>query len=154
MEDGSSAEVCALWVLDAVPVVMRFIRAEMRSRRARGVSVPQFRSMAFLRTNEGASLSQVAEHVGLSMPAMSRLVDGLVKRGLLARDSSESDRRKVTLRLTARGQDMIKAARKWTQHRLAGVLENLSKGRRADITEAMKVLKSAFTQRAQSADGQ
>jgi len=151
MEDSSSAEVCALRVLDAVPAVMRFIRAEMRSKRARGVSVPPFRSMAFLRTNEGASLSQVAEHVGLSMPAMSRLVDGLVKRGLLARGSSESDRRKVTLQLTTRGQDMIKAARKWTQHRLAGVLENLPKDQRAEIADAMTVLKSAFTQ---SADGQ
>jgi DNA-binding MarR family transcriptional regulator len=154
MDADSSVEVCAAHVLSTVPIVMRFIRAEMRSRRARGVSVPQFRSMTFLRTNEGASLSQVAEHVGLSMPAMSRLVDGLVKRGLLARDSSESDRRKVTLRLTARGQDMIKAARKWTQHRLAGVLENLPKDQRAEITDAMTVLKSAFTQRAQSADGQ
>jgi DNA-binding MarR family transcriptional regulator len=154
MEDGSSAEVCALRVLDTVPVVMRFIRAEMRSKRARGVSVPQFRSMAFLRTNEGSSLSQVAEHVGLSMPAMSRLVDGLVKRGLLARDTSESDRRKVTLRLTARGQDMIRAARKWTEQRLAAVLENLPKDQRAGITDAMTVLKSAFTQSVQGADGQ
>lgn len=138
-------------VLDTVPVVMRFIRAEMRSKRARGVSVPQFRSMAFLRTNEGASLSQVAEHVGLSMPAMSRLIDGLVRRGLLARDSSESDRRKVTLRLTARGQDMIRAARKWTEQRLAAVLENLPKDHRYEIAAAMAVLKGAFTQ---SADGQ
>jgi DNA-binding MarR family transcriptional regulator len=140
-----------LRVLDAVPIVMRFIRAEMRSKRARGVSVPQFRSMAFLRINEGASLSQVAEHVGLSMPAMSRLVDGLVKRGLLARGSSESDRRKVTLRLTARGQDMIRAARKWTERRLAVVLESLPKGQRSEIAAAMAVLKGAFTQ---SADGQ
>jgi DNA-binding MarR family transcriptional regulator len=123
----------------------------MRSKRARGVSVPQFRSMAFLRINEGASLSQVAEHVGLSMPAMSRLVDGLVKRGLLARGSSESDRRKVTLRLTARGQDMIRAARKWTERRLAVVLESLPKGQRSEIAAAMAVLKGAFTQ---SADGQ
>ena len=151
MDDTSSSEVCALRVLDTVPVVMRFIRAEMRSKRARGVSVPQFRSMAFLRTNEGASLSQVAEHVGLSMPAMSRLIDGLVRRGLLARDSSESDRRKVTLRLTARGQDMIRAARKWTEQRLAAVLGNLPKDHRSEIAAAMAVLKGAFTQ---SADGQ
>jgi len=150
MEDSSSAEVCALRVLDAVPMVMRFIRAEMRSKRARGVSVPQFRSMAFLRNNAGASLSQVAEHVGLSMPAMSRLVDGLVKRGLLARDSSESDRRKVTLRLTTRGQDMIRVARMWTEQRLAAVLENLPKDQRSEIAAAMAVLKGAFTQ---SADG-
>jgi len=151
MGDSSSTEVCALRVLDAVPVVMRFIRVEMRSKRARGVSVPQFRSMAFLRTNEGASLSQVAEHVGLSMPAMSRLIDGLVRRGLLARDSSRSDRRKVTLRLTVRGHDMIRAARKWTEQRLAGVLENLPKDQRAEIADAMAVLKSVFTQ---SADDQ
>jgi DNA-binding MarR family transcriptional regulator len=153
MEDNSSPEICALRVLDAVPVVMRFIRAEMRSKRARGVSVPQFRSMAFLRTNEGASLSQVTEHVGLSMPAMSRLVDGLVRRGLLARDSSASDRRRVTLRLTTRGQDMIRAARKWTLQRLAGVLENLPKDQRSEIAGAMTVLKSIFTQRAHRADG-
>jgi len=84
---------------------------------------------------------------------MSRLVDGLVRRGLLARDNSENDRRKVTLRLTARGQDMIRAARKWTEQRLAGVLESLPKNQRAEIAGAMTVLKSVFMQRAQTSDG-
>ena len=144
MSDESSAEVCALRVLNTVPIVMRYIRAEMRSRRAKGVSVPQFRSMTFLRMNEGASLSRVAEHVGLSMPAMSRLIDGLVRRGLLVRAVSSSDRRMVTLHLTDRGQEMMKAARRWTQNRLASVLEDLPADRRSDISGAMTLLSGAF----------
>jgi len=36
----------------------------------------------------------VAEHVGLRLPSMSALIDGLVERGLVARRQSAVDRRR------------------------------------------------------------
>jgi hypothetical protein len=36
-------------LLDVLPQVMRAIRAEMRSHRALGLSVPQFRALGFVR---------------------------------------------------------------------------------------------------------
>lgn len=39
--------------------------------------------------------------------SLTRLVDEMVKRGLVARSRSETDRRVVTLALTRRGEDMV-----------------------------------------------
>lgn len=41
--------------------------------------------------------------------SLTRLIDEMVKRGLVSRSRSDSDRRVVTLGLTARGEDMVEA---------------------------------------------
>lgn len=54
---------------------------------------------------EPVRLGELNRHVLLSQPAMSRLVDRLAARGLVARDPDPADRRGVRLSLTAPGRD-------------------------------------------------
>lgn len=131
-------------MLEVVPLVMRVIRAEMRSRRAADLSVPQFRALAFLSRCEGASLSDVAEHIGLTLPSISKMVDGLVTRGLVARRPSAGDRRRVALALTPQGEAVLEAARRGTQARLAEMLTALTAEERAVIARAMHTLRQVF----------
>ena len=79
-----SAGDCATDLLDSVPPVIWFIRRQMRDHR-HGLSLPQLRVLAKVHSQPTASLSAVAEHVGASLPTASRLVNGLVAKGLLAR---------------------------------------------------------------------
>ena len=65
-------------LMEVVPLVMRTFRAEMRGSRANDLSVPQFRALGFVHRKPGTSLSDVAEHIGLALPSMSKLIDGLV----------------------------------------------------------------------------
>src|SRR5690349_21174241 len=95
-----SPDNCARALLEVVPPIMRVIRAEMRSQSAPELSVPQFRVLAYVNNHPGASLSEVADHIGLTRPAMSVLVDGLVNRRLMLRETDRSDRRRLTLALT------------------------------------------------------
>ena len=63
---------------------------------------------------EPPALKAVAESLGLSLPSVSRAVDGLVKRVLVARTEDPSDRRQRLLSLTADGERLtgrIMAAR-------------------------------------------
>jgi hypothetical protein len=60
-----TSDQCAREVMETVPLVMRFIHTEMRSRRAPLLSVPQFRVLMFLSGRPGAPLSSVAEHLGV-----------------------------------------------------------------------------------------
>jgi DNA-binding MarR family transcriptional regulator len=122
----SSASACAHQVLDVVPQVMRSLRADMRRFRGPGLGVPQFRVLAFLGQNPGASLSDVADHVGLRLPSMSTLVSGLVERGLVARQESAQDRRRVTLELTPRGSTTLEQARSATLEQVSRRLEALA----------------------------
>src|SRR5438105_4236858 len=98
------ASHCAAVLLDALPSVMWFVRNHMRRRRARGLSVPQFRTLVLLRRNPSAPLSAVAEHLGCSLPTASRLVTGLVSKGLISRRTGSGDRRQLALELTDKGQ--------------------------------------------------
>ena len=101
---ANSAEACAHEVLDVVPLVMRAIRAELRRHRTADLSLAQFRTLAYLNSHAEVSLSEVAEHIGLSLPTMSKLVDGLLGRGLLTREEDPADRRRVILCLTERAR--------------------------------------------------
>ena len=139
-----SLDQCAREVLETVPLVMRTVRAEMRRHRTADLSVPQFRTLNYLNRQAGASLSQVAEHVGLTLPSTSLLVDGLVERKLILRNTHAADRRRITLTLTARGQSVLEAAHGATQAALAEQLAALSAKDRMIVAQAMQALRPLF----------
>lgn len=141
----TSAQQCAREALEVVPLVMRAIRAEMHSQRTPDLSVPQFRTLAFLNRQENASLSDVAEHLGLTLPSMSKMIDGLVERDLVARQTAADDRRRITLTLTVHGKSILQSAVKATQARLAEMLEGLTPEERAALVQAMRALRPIFT---------
>jgi DNA-binding MarR family transcriptional regulator len=139
-----SVDECARQILEAVPLVMRAIRTEMRSHRGSDLSVPKFRVLIFLNRNEGASLSDIAEHMGLTLPSMSKMIDGLVARQLVTSRMDPGDRRRVSLAPTALGRTAMQSAYKATESRLAERLAGLPASERRTILKAMQVLESIF----------
>jgi DNA-binding MarR family transcriptional regulator len=137
-------EMCAAGVMDTVPLVMRIIRTEMRSHRTPDLSVPQFRALLYVNRHAGASLSDVAEHLGLTLPSVSKLIDKLVARGLITRESAADDRRRMVLTLTPDGQGALRAAAQATETRLADRLAALSPAELTTIIEAMTMLHRVF----------
>jgi DNA-binding MarR family transcriptional regulator len=113
---------CADRLLEVVPRTMRHIRQAMRARAARGLTVPQLRALLYVRRNPGAGLSAVAEHLGMSPPAGSALVERLVRAGQLERATDPAERRRIQLRLTRTGALHVtsahEAAREWLTREL------------------------------------
>lgn len=139
-----TAPACAAALLDAVPPVMRFIRDQMRRHRGQGLSVPQFRALLFVNRHPGASLSALAGHLGLSLAAVSRLVDGLVLAGLVGRVAGAGDRRRVALSLSPRGRARYQAANAATRRQLAQELVALSGDERGRLGAALALLGGVF----------
>jgi DNA-binding MarR family transcriptional regulator len=131
-------------LMEVVPRVMHRIRMEMRSHRAPGLTVPQLRTLIYLYRNEGASLSEVAEHVGLKLPSMSKTVDALVARKLVIRRAVADDRRYVSLRLSAHGLAELRRTRRMTEASLAAALRPLLPEQQAKVVEALKMLGLVF----------
>jgi MarR family transcriptional regulator for hemolysin len=136
---------CAQEILEVVPAVMRTIRAELRRHRTADLSVPQFRTLAFIDQKADASLSDVAEHIGLTLPSMSKIVAGLVTRKLVTRQTSPTDRRRMILALTTRGQTALRASREATRACLADDLTALTDRQRETIVQAMEILRPVFS---------
>lgn len=144
---GHGEDECARELLEVVPSVMRFIRAEMRGHRAPSLSVPQFRALVFVERSTGVSLGGVAEHLGLTPPSTCKLVDGLEGRGLVTRTQSPEDRRRVAIELTAAGTRCVADARRETRKSLTGVLLALDAGSLAALTASMGMLRRVFVDR-------
>ena len=131
-------------MLETVPLVMRFIREQVRQSRTAGCSLPQFRTLAFLSRVKNSSLSAVAEHLGHSLPAMSRLINGLVDNKLVERQTVSTNRRQVALTLTARGRATVETVHEVIRLRLAEALNTLTATEQKGIHRAMLKLHNVF----------
>ncbi len=138
------ARQCAHEILETVPLVMRFMRDQVRQRRTAGLSLPQFRTLIFLNRAKNSSLSAVAGHLGLSLPAMSRLINGLVDDRLVERQPVSTNRRQIALTLTVRGRATLEKVRDEIRLRLADSLKNLPAAEQKTVQRAMQVLHKAF----------
>jgi DNA-binding MarR family transcriptional regulator len=135
---------CSQSVLDVVPTVMRFIRSQMRNYRGAGLSVPQFRTLLFVNRNEGASLGDLAEHLGLTPPSASKQVAELVNRRLLRRRIAKVDRRRISLAITSAGSLLLEAALEETHRKLSAALAALRPVDLMTVSLAMAALRNTF----------
>jgi DNA-binding MarR family transcriptional regulator len=136
---------CATELLEVVPLMMRVIRSKVRAHSSPELSIPQYRTLAFLGRNEGAMLGDVANFLTLTLSAASKLVDGLVNAKLVARQSDPNDRRKIALKLTSVGKAKYSAVRQGAIDFLTDRVDALSLEDRACIADAMQILQRAFT---------
>jgi MarR family transcriptional regulator for hemolysin len=85
-----------------------------------GLTFTQVKCLHMLGEAEGDALplSRLSETLGLSGPAISRAVDGLVQRGEVKRTEDPRDRRSKLLKLSARGR---KTLERFAALRFAGV---------------------------------
>jgi len=100
--------------------------------------------MVFVDRHIGASLSEVAEHIGITLPSASKLVDDLIKNDLMSREEHPEDRRRVSLAVTRRGRTILEASRERTLTYLSERLDETSQSDKEAIVEAMKALRFAF----------
>ncbi|MDA8368635.1 MAG: MarR family transcriptional regulator [Nocardiopsaceae bacterium] len=56
----------------------------------------------------GSRLRDLSEHVLLSQPGISRLVERMAQTGLVSREDAAGDRRGTVVRLTSRGRDVLR----------------------------------------------
>ncbi len=148
-----SPQEAAHQLLEVIPVVMREIRSEMRSRRSPDLTVPQFRTLSFVNRNVGSSLLEVANHLGLTPPSTSRLVDGLIYRNMMTREDHPGDRRRVKLTVTRLGQQILEASRQDALRYLSAKLSNINADDREAIVKAMNILQPIFTSGAKTRMG-
>jgi DNA-binding MarR family transcriptional regulator len=142
---SASGEETARALMETNPRVMQAIRRELRSLRSEDLSVPQFRVLNYLNRHPDTSLSPVAEYVGLTLPSMSRLVDGLVERGLVLRQTCGEDRRKIVLNLSGHGGELLECNYSRAMSSLAKKINQLAPDEKDIVLSAMRILANLFT---------
>jgi DNA-binding MarR family transcriptional regulator len=72
-----------------------------------GLSFTQMKALFVLSEREEATIGDLAGRLAMSLPAMSRSVDGLVQRGYVERKECPSDRRSKRLALLPQGREVL-----------------------------------------------
>ncbi|MGH3517320.1 MAG: MarR family winged helix-turn-helix transcriptional regulator [Haloechinothrix sp.] len=93
-------------LMDVHAAVLQQIESALEARHR--VTVSEFDVLINL-PREGARMRELRDRVVLSQSALSRLVDRLERRGLVAREGVSDDSRAVHIRLTAEGRKLMRA---------------------------------------------
>ncbi|MGE5396941.1 MAG: MarR family winged helix-turn-helix transcriptional regulator [Chitinophagales bacterium] len=80
-----------------------------------GITLGQAFVLFGLMQKDGSSIKEIAQAVQLDSPAVTGLVDRLVKEGLVVRQENTEDRRSVEVMLTDQGRRVAKRAMKIAQ---------------------------------------
>jgi len=102
---------------------------------------------------EGAwDVSGLAGQARVTKGAMTRLVDGLAKRGWVRRTRDAGDARRVLISLTAAGKEEARRLRCLTQQELGAILDAIPAGERPQVLRSIRLLAEAARQVQRRAD--
>ena len=110
------------------------------------ISFPQFFLLTYLSSEEYLTMSDIAKKMGHSTAAATGLVDRLEKLSYVERVHAAEDRRKIMVRITAKGIELVSKMRTEIANDLAGILAGMDEdqaeavdvGRREDRQEAAR----------------
>jgi DNA-binding MarR family transcriptional regulator len=109
-----------------------------------GLSMTQSKALLELgglgQTEEAWQVSDLAEVFGVSVPSMSRAVDGLVKKRLATRVEDPDDRRVRQVRITPKGKDLVETLVAVRQSGFEAFTSTLSAGQRRKLDAAVDSL--------------
>jgi DNA-binding MarR family transcriptional regulator len=89
------------------------------------LTLPQLRVLFQVRRSPGITTGRLARGMGITVSTTSGLVTKLVERGLVARRSSEEDRRQIPLELSETGRRLAGELAETTRPFLEAVAEEL-----------------------------
>lgn len=129
--------------VEVVPRAMWTIRAGIRETVGENFAMPQFRVLTHLR-QRSCTNGELAELIGVSVPAMSRIVDGLVESDFVVRVPQEHDRRQVKLELNLEGRRKFRRIQKHVHHVFVKRFMALEADKRKDLLGGLNVLQELF----------
>lgn len=127
MRESPLAELLERIVLAGVAITTR---ALSEAKAGLDLTFPQWRVLVVLgEERDGATVSEVAARIGVTLPATSRQLRRLARRGLVTVDRDDRDRRAARARLTVDGQATRRAILDYRRRRIAAATDGISVSR-------------------------
>jgi len=104
------------------------------------LTLAQYQLLEALQTAERLPVSELAASAGVAPPTATRMLDALVREGVVARTPCEDDRRVVRVALTEGGRDAVATAGRQVAERRARVRDQLSPDEQAQAAALLRRL--------------
>ena len=138
----------AFWLLGRA--MTRFDPGRLEDWVELGLTMTQLRVLFLLRAEGGASAGAMAEALKVAPSTLTRIVDRLVRQGLVRRETDDGDRRLVRHYLSARGASTVEELERSGRARINEVMDRLSAPQLERLVSALEDLTAALD--AQEAD--
>jgi DNA-binding MarR family transcriptional regulator len=102
-----------------------------------GLSFTQLKVLFLLEERDEPTVKDIAERLSMSLPAMSRAVDGLVQRGFVARREHDTDRRSKRIALLPSGREVLDRVAAAREHALVAFAAELPDAERTALYAAL-----------------
>jgi DNA-binding MarR family transcriptional regulator len=102
-----------------------------------GLSFTQLKALFLLAERDEISVKHISARLSMSLPAMSRAVEGLVQRGFVARRECETDRRTRHIALLPQGRDVLDRVTAAREAALVEFASGLSDAERSALHAAL-----------------
>lgn len=107
------------------------------------VTLTQYRSLVVLASRGPQGVATLADAVAVTPPTASRLVERLVKKGLVRRRTDRHDRRQVRIALTESGRHLIDAVSARRRQEIATLLDAVAPETQRSVVAALSQLAEA-----------
>jgi DNA-binding MarR family transcriptional regulator len=105
------------------------------------LSFTQLKALCALEMDgEERSVKMLAESLSVSLPAMSRAIDGLFERGFVEREEDRSDRRMKRVRLTDAGREVPQALNEARLSALQELMGSLGEKEADALSRALRLI--------------
>jgi DNA-binding MarR family transcriptional regulator len=145
MSRQRSSEETARKLHSAALHLMRYVRAQDT---ALGVPPAQLSALSVVVFGGKKSLSDLAQAEQVRPPTMSRIVDALVRDGLVKREVDKTDRRSVVITATDKGDRIMHEGRSRREKRLLELLHGLTKDQVELLDQASDILSKSLSETA------
>ena len=98
---------------------------QMGSLRTRGITIPKFFLMKFLYYHGRRKTSEISELLGISLPAVSEILNSMENENLIIRTHDENDRRIVAIELSQEGKALVNSLEKHNQGLIEEALNSM-----------------------------
>jgi len=105
-----------------------------------GLTLPQCGAIETLALNGMQPMNELSRQMGVTISTMTRIVNILVRDGLVAREESPDDRRKVCIDLTESGRSMAGKLQKCSTDYSAAIFSLIPGAKREQVLESLELL--------------
>lgn len=107
------------------------------------LSLAHLRILVMVSMHDAHSVAEIADDLGVHQSNATRAIDRLVRSGHLHRAQDDTDRRRLDLQLTARGEDVLKSVMDRRRAALAHVLSQMPRASRHQLVPALEAFANA-----------
>jgi DNA-binding MarR family transcriptional regulator len=132
-------------VIKIMPYLIRGLLKKMKQKGAFSfITIPQFVSLDLIETKGSLKMKELAKELNITLPAATKIVNKLVKLGLVKREFDYSDRRVIKVVLTQKGKKILEETKKERKKVIEKVFEKLSLKEREIYLNILRKIKNIF----------